>query len=136
MKEESKVEPEYESNALIFTVIGPPYERYEEKYKCKKLIENPMEKQMSEANQGCIEDHKNLNSIQIRKLNAKNLPKIYFSKVYDHAIHSNEEPKKEIVFDINFIEFQINYKTEFGFDICLLGSCETLGKWSPNLSYY
>lgn len=29
------------------------------------------------------------------------------------------------------LEFQIHYKTDFGCEICILGSCEKLGNWTP-----
>ena len=80
-----------------------------------------------------ISDIRSLNLKQIRS--SRGLPNKYFKKIYDNTIHNKKDKKSDIELDINFIEFNINYKTSIGYNVFMTGSCETLGNWNPYFSY-
>jgi len=86
-----------------------------------------------------IKDLKKLSFTQIKQLNVKNMSGKYFSRIFDHTVKTKRgeiEPiQKPKDLSIKFIEFQVNYKADFGYSLHISGSCQKLGNWLPSLSY-
>ena len=75
-----------------------------------------------------IEDLVKLSFTQIKGLKISDVKGRLFDRIYNDALYSNE-------FNITSLEFQINLQTEFDCEVCLLGSCDRLGKWSSLSAY-
>ena len=97
--------------------------------------------------------HENTEAIEMKKLVSRwcrkvnNLPK---SKLQDlklwKEIYQNIELKTPLTrsatqsrieynFSIKKLKFIMNYKTDFGFSVVMIGSSDVLGKWSPDKAY-
>ena len=81
-----------------------------------------------------LQDLNKLTFTQIKSLQIWNLEGKLFQQAFQDALHVKKNDKL-IKHAINSIELQLNYKTDFGNTVCILGSCEVFGNWSPTAAY-
>eukprot|EP00826_Nyctotherus_ovalis_P002613 TRINITY_DN10526_c0_g3_i3.p1 TRINITY_DN10526_c0_g3~~TRINITY_DN10526_c0_g3_i3.p1 ORF type:complete len:191 (+),score=28.27 TRINITY_DN10526_c0_g3_i3:97-669(+) len=86
-----------------------------------------------------IEDLVKLSFTQIKELKMGDVRGRLFDQIFEDALYSGSTNYSNentlISFNVKSIEFQVALKTEFGCEVCVLGSCERLGKWIANSAY-
>ncbi len=97
----------------------------------KNLRQGPGMRPSEKVRIDTLQDLNKLSFCQIKSLQIWNLEGKLFQQAFQDALHVKKSDKLMIKHGINSVEFQINYKTDFGSAVCILGSCEILGSWSP-----